>query len=130
MAHFRIHYLSLFILAFILSSCTDKHADSLIAEAQQLLNTKPDSALVVLDSIRGNKTDWPRSQQMRYELVYAQAQNKAYVNYTTDSIALELVDYYERHGNANQKMLAYYILGCEYRDLGSAPKALEAYIVL
>ena len=127
MAHFRIHYLSLFILAFILSSCTDKHADSLIAEAQQLLNTKPDPALVVLDSIRGNKTDWPRSQQMRYELVYAQAQNKAYVNFTTDSIALELVDYYERHGNANQKMLAYYILGCEYRDLGSAPKALEAY---
>ena len=81
MAHFRIHDLSLLILAFILSSCTDKHADSVIAEAQQLLNTKPDSALVVLDSIRGNKTDWSRSQQMRYELVYAQAQNKAYFVY-------------------------------------------------
>ena len=48
MAHFRIHYLSLFILAFILSSCTDKHADSLIAEAQQLLSTKPDSQLYVI----------------------------------------------------------------------------------
>lgn len=65
----------------ILFSCTDQHADSVIAEAQQLLNTKPDSALVVLDSIRGNKTDWPRSQQMRHELVCAQAQNKAYFVY-------------------------------------------------
>lgn len=125
MAHFRIHYLSLFILAFILSSCTDKHADSLIAEAQQLLNTKPDSALVVLDSIRGNKTDWPRSQQMRYELVYAQAQNKAYVNFTTDSIVLSLVDYYNRHGNANEQMMANYMAGCAYRDLEDALSALK-----
>ena len=120
MAHFRIHYLSLLILAFILSSCIDKHADSVIAEAQQLLNTKPDSALVVLDSIRGNKTDWPRSQQMRYELVYAQAQNKAYVNFTTDSIVLSLVDYYERHGNVNEQMMANYMAGCAYRDLEDA----------
>ena len=128
MAHFRIHYLFFPLIACILSACgPDKHAESIITEAEQLLNSKPDSALVVLEEIRDSKADWPRSQQMRYELVYAQAQNKAYVNYTTDSTALELVDYYERHGNANQKMLAYYILGCEYRDLGSAPKALEAY---
>jgi hypothetical protein len=64
---------------------------------------------------------------MRYELVYAQAQNKAFVNFTTDSIALVLVDYYNCHGNANEQMMANYILGCAYRDLGSAPKALEAY---
>ena len=125
MAHFRIHYLSLLILAFILSSCTDKHADSVIAEAQQLLNTKPDSALAVLDDIRESKEDWPRSQQMRYELVYAQAQNKAYVNFTTDSIALELVDYYERHGNANEQMMANYMAGCAYRDLEDALSALK-----
>ena len=86
MVYLRIQYLFLPILAFILFSCTDKHADSIIAEAQQLLDSNPDSALIVLDDIREKKTDWPRSQQMRYELVYAQAQNKAYVNFTTDSI--------------------------------------------
>ena len=122
-----MQYLFLPILAFIISSCTDQHAESIITEAEQLLDSNPDSALTVLDDIRANKTDWPRSQQMRYELVYAQAQNKAYVNFTTDSIALELVDYYERHGNANEQMMAYYLLGCTYRDLGSAPKALESY---
>ena len=62
---------------------------------------------------------------MRYELVYAQAMNKAYVNFTTDSVMLEVVDWYERHGNANQKMLAYYILGCAYRDLEDALSALK-----
>ena len=125
MVVFRKQYLFLPILAFILFSCTDKHADSIITKAEQLLNTKPDSALAVLDDIRESKEDWPHSQQMRYELVYAQAQNKAYVNFTTDSIALELVDYYERHGNANEQMMANYMAGCAYRDLDDALLALK-----
>ena len=125
MVYLRIQYLFLPILAFILFSCTDQHAESIITKAEQLLNTKPDSALAVLDDIRESKEDWPRSQQMRYELVYAQAQNKAYVNFTTDSIALELVDYYERHGNANEQMMANYMAGCAYRDLEDALSALK-----
>ena len=125
MVYLRIQYLFLPILAFILFSCTDKHADSIITKAEQLLNTKPDSALAVLDDIRESKTDWPRSQQMRYELVYAQAQNKAFVNFTTDSIVLSLVDYYGRHGNANEQMMANYMAGCAYRDLEDALSALK-----
>ena len=125
MVVFRKQYLFLPILAFILFSCTDQHAESIITKAEQLLNTKPDSALIVLDDIRENKEDWPRSQQMRYELVYAQAQNKAYVNFTTDSIVLSLVDYYERHGNANEQMMANYMAGCAYRDLEDALSALK-----
>ena len=62
---------------------------------------------------------------MRYELVYAQAQNKAYVNFTTDSIVLSLVDYYGRHGNANEQMMANYMAGCAYRDLEDALSALK-----
>jgi hypothetical protein len=125
MVVFRKQYLFLPILAFILFSCTDQHAESIITKAEQLLNTKPDSALAVLDDIRESKEDWPRSQQMRYELVYVQAQNKAYVNFTTDSIVLSLVDYYERHGNANEQMMANYMAGCAYRDLEDALSALK-----
>ena len=125
MVYLRIQYLFLPILAFILFSCTDKHADSIITKAEQLLNTKPDSAFAVLDDIRESKEDWPRSQQMRYELVYAQAQNKAFVNFTTDSIVLSLVDYYGRHGNANEQMMANYMAGCAYRDLEDALSALK-----
>ena len=126
MFHFRIHYLFFPLIACILSACgPDKHAESIITEAEQLLNTKPDSALAVLDDIRESKADWPRSQQMRYELVYAQAQNKAFVDFTTDSIAMELVDYYERHGNANEQMMANYMAGCAYRDLEDALSALK-----
>ena len=126
MYHFRIHYLFFPIIVCILSACgPDKHAESIITEAEQLLNSKPDSALVVLEEIRDSKADWPHSQQMHYELVYAQAQNKAFVNFTTDSIVLSLVDYYERHGNANEQMMANYMAGCAYRDLEDALLALK-----
>ena len=126
MFHFRIHYLFFPLIACILSACgPDKHAESIITEAEQLLNSKPDSALVVLEEIRDSKEDWPRSQQMRYELVYAQAQNKAFVNFTTDSIVLSLVDYYGRHGNANEQMMANYMAGCAYRDLEDALSSLK-----
>ncbi len=126
MFHFRIHYLFFPLIACILSACgPDKHAESIITEAEQLLNSKPDSALVVLEEIRDSKADWPHSQQMHYELVYAQAQNKAFVNFTTDSIVLSLVDYYGRHGNANEQMMANYMAGCAYRDLEDALSALK-----
>ena len=126
MYHFRIHYLFFPIIVCILSACgPDKHAESIITEAEQLLNSKPDSALVVLEEIRDSKADWPRSQQMHYKLVYAQAQNKAFVNFTTDSIVLSLVDYYGRHGNANEQMMANYMAGCAYRDLEDALSALK-----
>ena len=126
MFHFRIYYLFFPLIACILSACgPDKHAESIITEAEQLLNSKPDSALVVLEEIRDSKADWPHSQQMHYELVYAQAQNKAFVNFTTDSIVLSLVDYYERHGNANEQMMANYMAGCAYRDLEDALSALK-----
>ena len=123
---FRIYYLFFPIIVCILSACgPDKHAESIITEAEQLLNSKPDSALVVLEEIRDSKADWPRSQQMHYKLVYAQAQNKAFVNFTTDSIVLSLVDYYGRHGNANEQMMANYMAGCAYRDLEDALSALK-----
>lgn len=62
---------------------------------------------------------------MRYDLVYAQAQNKAFVPFTTDSIVLAVAEYYDRHGSANERMMARYMVGCAYRDLGDAPTALK-----
>ncbi|MBQ5393315.1 MAG: hypothetical protein IIU52_05760, partial [Bacteroidaceae bacterium] len=114
------------VLCVLQVSCVhNKEVEHIVSNAEQLLNTNPDSSLFILDNIREDKPTWSRSQQMRYELVYAQAQNKAFVNFTTDSIALVLVDYYNRHGNANEQMMANYMAGCAYRDLEDALSALK-----
>ena len=88
-----------------------------------LSDENPDTVLTMLDCMDFNAMS--KSERMHAELLRGKAMNKAYVNFTTDSVMLEVVDWYERHGNANQKMMAYYILGCAYRDLEDALSALK-----
>jgi len=64
---------------------------------------------------------------MRFHLLQAKAMNKGDSLFTTDSVMLNVVSYYDRHGNSNDRLLAHYLLGCVYRDLGEAPKAIECY---
>jgi len=59
--------------------------------------------------------------------LHAKAQNKAYVPFTSDTMMNATVDYYDRNGTANEQMETHYLLGCVYRDLSDAPKALSAY---
>lgn len=94
------------------------------------MNIDDDSAEVairLMQSIKPELSQFSKSQKKRYELLYHKAMNKAYIDFTSDSTMLEVVDYYEQHGSANEKMLAYYILGCVYRDMHEAPMALEYY---
>ena len=67
------------------------------------------------------------SKMMHEALMQAKAQNENFEPFTTDSTMLRVVDYYDSHGTANEQMLAHYLLGCVYRDLGDAPRALECY---
>ena len=49
------------------------------------------------------------------------------IPFTTDSIALAVARYYDRHGSPNERMRALYIAGLSYRDLGDAPSALKYF---
>lgn len=53
--------------------------------------------------------------------------NKAYVPFTEDSTMKAVTKYYDRHGSANERMQAHYLLGCAYRDTDSLPMALQCY---
>lgn len=66
-------------------------------------------------------------ERMRRELAGLQARNQADSLLTDDSLALALCDYFDRHGTANEKMLAHYLLGRTYADMGEAPAALDAF---
>ena len=35
--------------------------------------------------------------------------------------------YFDRHGTANERLKAHYLLGCVYRDQNEAPHALQCY---
>ena len=119
------------LLPILFVSCTGNKAyDKLLIKADSIMNIDDDSAEVairLMQSIKPELSQFSKSQKKRYELLYHKAMNKAYIDFTSDSTMLEVVDYYEQHGSANEKMLAYYILGCVYRDMHEAPMALEYY---
>lgn len=119
------------LLPILFVSCTGNKAyDKLLIKADSIMNIDDDSAEVairLMQSIKPELSQFSKSQKKRYELLYHKAMNKAYIDFTSDSTMLEVVDYYEQHGSANEKILAYYILGCVYRDMHEAPMALEYY---
>lgn len=121
----------LLLIIMLLASCAgNRKYDDLMQRADSIMNVNDDSAKVairMLDGVKSQLPEFSQSQKMRYELLRHKAMNKAYISFTSDSIMKEVVDYYDRHGSANERMLANYVLGCVYRDLHEAPLALEYY---
>ena len=65
--------------------------------------------------------------QMRQQLEALEQQNRSGEQMLNDSLAESLVAYFDRHGTANERMRAKYILGRTYYCLGELPRALETY---
>ena len=125
----KVLYLLLIIM--ILTSCAgNRKYDDLMQRADSIMNVNDDSAKVairMLDGLESQLPEFSKAQKMRYELLRHKAMNKAYISFTSDSKMKEVVDYYDRHGSANERMLANYVLGCVYRDMHEVPLALEYY---
>ena len=125
----KVLYLLLIIM--LLASCAgNRKYDDLMQRADSIMNVNDDSAKVairMLDGVKSQLPEFTQAQKMRYELLRHKAMNKACITFTSDSVMKEVVDYYDHHGSANERMLANYVLGCVYRDMHEAPMALEYY---
>ena len=67
-------------------------------------------------------------QQCRRQLEEQEQRNRAGEQLLNDSLAEALVDYFDRHGDANERMRSRYMLGRTYYHLGELPRALEIYL--
>ncbi|WP_147337038.1 hypothetical protein [Segatella copri] len=71
--------------------------------------------------------DASRKVAMKCRMLMAKAQNKLYLQLSADTKFQEVVDYYDSWGTDNEKMQAYYLMGCVFRDQKDAPKAMMSY---
>ena len=121
----------LLLIIMLLASCAgNRKYDDLMQRADSIMNVYDDSATVairMLDGVKSQLSEFTKKQRMRYELLRHKAMNKACITFTSDSVMKKVVDYYDNHGSANERMLANYVLGCVYRDMHEAPMALEYY---
>lgn len=116
------------IVLAVLLGCTERreYRDAL-SRAEAAMNDHPDSALMILDSLGQHEQEFGKHFRMQYHLHRLNAQNKTDVTFTSDSLAKELADHFDHHGNTNERILAHYLLGRTLSDMGEAPAALQAY---
>ena len=77
-----IHFIVILLCALMLSSCADKEVTQALSQADELMWTKPDSALAVLESVDTTAL-YGKYQKARYSLLYSMALDRNYVE-TTD----------------------------------------------
>ena len=71
----------------------------------------------------------PSHEAMRQRLKYVSDCNRADTVFTERWLPTldSLVTYFDYHGSANERMMAHYVQGRVYHDMGEAPQALECY---
>ena len=134
------HILTPAIITILMLSCSGGNRyHALLDRADSLMAEHPDSAYALLASIdSADMSQQRKAVRMRYELQRAEAQNKLFIPFTTDSVLREVVRYYDSpwhkyiihfsfftfHSASNEALKSLYLLGCAYRDLHEAPIAL------
>ena len=114
-------------LCVFLACDGNRQQEETLMRAKAMMNEHPDSALAILDSLGLHEKEFGRHFRMQYLLQRTCAQNKTDVIFTSDSLAKELTDHFDRHGTTNERVLAHYLLGRALSDMGEAPAALQAY---
>jgi hypothetical protein len=123
----RLVFIYIGIVIAALSGCNGRKMTNQLEAISQMADVNPDSALTALAKYESEKQEWSKGDRMHFELVRLKAENKSEVTFKSDSIIKEVVEYFKEKGNANEKMLAYYLLGRTYFDMEEAPEALQAY---
>ena len=106
-------------------SCGQQAADRDIAVADSLSEAAPQRAMTLIDSLEGESA-MNKSRHMKLLLLKAKVRNKLAMPMSTDSLK-DIADYFDKHGDSNERMLAYYILGCVYQRSQDAPMALQYF---
>ena len=65
-------------------------------------------------------------QHMETMLANYEQRNSSYDTLSIDSTR-RLADFFSRHGDAHQRMRAYYLLGCAHETAGESPQALDMF---
>ena len=118
----------LFCLTLGFTACQQRTAyPPAMQQAEALMNTRPDSALTLLESTTDSLAMLPEEARMYHSLLTIQAKDKLYITHTSDSLINRIVSFYEDDGDSDRLMMAYYYQGSTYRDMNDAPRALKAF---
>ncbi len=115
----------LFLVNFFSTGCTKKESNQTIKTITEIIDSNPTQALEYLDSI--DPTTLSESDRHLFDFLSIKAKDKAYVWHTSDSLILDVKDWYYSHPKSGLYPEVVYYTGRVYSDLGDKPTALRYF---
>lgn len=95
--------------------------------AENLMNTKPDSALTLLKNIPVTNIKG-KEIAAKYALLKSMALDKNYIDTTTFDVLQPAIDYYLKKGSPDEKLRTYYYQGRIYQNQGDDDSARQSFL--
>lgn len=131
MNHHLLRYLytvlsTIFMLALLVASIgCSRRTDTRLTRIAAIVSDHPERALQDLDSI--NPDDLSESDRHFHDFLTVKARDKASVPHASDSLILDVIDYYSAYQSDPIYPEALYYGGRVYSDLGDYPTALQYF---
>jgi tetratricopeptide (TPR) repeat protein len=122
----RIVYLVI-VIGVLLGCGERREYREMLSRAEEMMNDHPDSALMILDSLGQHEKEFGRHFRMQFLLHRTNAASKTSERFSSDSLVKDLADHFDSRGTTNERVLAHYLLGLAYSDMGEAPKAINSF---
>ena len=126
-----VHHINIILLTAILlttGSCDRRGAVwEKLNLADSLMDSKPDSALMVLEGIPASKVKG-KEGSARYALLKSMALDKNCIDTTTFDILQPAIDYYIKHGSPDEQLRTYYYQGRIYQNQGDDDSAMQSFM--
>lgn len=94
---------------------------------ESLMDSRPDSALYVLNTIKPGMLDC-KKQKARYALLKSIALDKNYIDTTSFEVLQPALDYYIKNGSPDDKLRTYYYQGRIYQNQGREDSAMQSFM--
>lgn len=125
------HFINIILLSLTvltIGSC-DRHGTAWneMDKAENLMDTKPDSALVVLENIPASSVKG-KEAAARYALLKSIALDKNCIDTTTFDVLQPAIDYYIKNGKPDEKLRTYYYQGRIYQNQGDDDSAIQSFM--
>ena len=127
MKHLLLIIVTVVCIAVVAGCADNSRLRDEIDRAGRLADTRPDSAIALLDSLSPAINQADKATRMRYDLMLIKSRDKAYIEHRNDSMIPPVVEYFTGHSDPDLTPLALYYAGRVYSDLGDAPRALDYF---
>jgi tetratricopeptide (TPR) repeat protein len=121
----KVQFLIISILLFFSLGCSNIKHDNRLTSIADIVDDSPSSAIEALDSI--DHTLLNTFDRHYYDFLSIKARDKAYITHTSDSLILDVIEYYADHQTEGLYAESLYYGGRVYSDMGDTPSAMHYF---